>query len=219
MYNGESIEMVIWILKNERDFFINKNNSFISGLLKLLWKNELFLFRFDENRINIFDFIKLLILSKILYLVEKNELDYKIIFSLQNDLLLEEVEKVFSNYLLWKSSKLKLWININSKFWFELDWNKERVFLRWNEDFFIEINLSKILKFKKQLFLKNNYNYWNKYTFDFKLNSSQIQILDKNLLELRENINEFNTKNWENYTINWNFKDWILKNSDSLSWL
>ncbi len=214
-----NIERIIWILKNEKDFFINKDNSFIRGILNLLWRKEVFLFRIDEDRINIFDFIKLLILSKILYLVEKNELDYKIMSDLQYDLFSEEVEKIFSNYLLWKNSKLKFWLNANSKFWFELDWNKERIFLKWNEDFLIEVNLSKILKFNKLLFSENNYNYWNRYTFDLKLNNSQIQILDKNLLNLKENINEFNTKNWENYIINWSFKDWILKNSDSFSWL
>lgn len=210
------------LLENDKSFTLEKDNyiNMMISLLKKEWLNiTLDNYKYSWDRINIIDFIKLEVITNLFFLIKENDININIINEIITLLINNNIDEKIILTIIWKNKKIKLWNESTSNFWFELDWNKERVFIRKNSDYLIEINLLWYLK----NFLKSNIKYddtiINDYSLKLDLDFKDRKKICDNFSSLEKNINEFNSSFWWKYKYYWNFKESLLKNSKAISWL
>lgn len=215
-----------WIFREINENLIQRNlikmnnviYSMVNILLKeeIIWDNEII-----KEEINIFDFIRFQILTKIIYLsyIYNLEIDRNIMNFINNELK-ESVQDVFLSSLIWKKRKIKLWKWIEYKYWFDINISKDRVFLRGIDDYLIEVSLWNFLNNVSKLTRKQDYklNTENNFIFRLHLNETQMKTLDENKKYMTDNVTKLNWNNDCNYIVNWDFKDWILEDYRKLSW-
>lgn len=211
--NKNKVDICKEEIVNNNDYRLELNN-FIKSMISLInkeWLGDFIIYEEIEYRgINIIDFIKVNVLSNLIYLNKTHEWNYKDIIMLTSDLLKLIDEQVVMT-ILWKNKIIKLWKNINYKYWYEINWNKNRVFLKQNNDYLIELNIWTFLK--NFLNTKGNIkNEENSFVFNLHLNNDDLNNVNDIFNSLKNNTKKYNFNHGWEYKINWNFKDFLEKN-------
>lgn len=204
----------IFLCKDElvnNDSYRLELNNYISSMIWLIerkWIRGLISYsNIDNNWINIIDYIKLKILSNIIYLNWTHEWNYEDLIII-NPELLNLIDEQIVLTILWKNKVIKIWKNIKYKYWYEINWKKNRVFLRQNNDYLIELNILPFLKY----FLDKRYNIKkeeNNFVFNLHLNNNDFTNINDIFNSLKENTKKYNFNNGSEYEVNWNFKDFL----------